>query len=296
MRTQHDIEWKTYSPREETIKGVFRVEFVKGKNNKCPVPGCVGSAKDKFGLYRHFCLLHPKADIIIEEDGELEKCKKCGMRVKNLEKHLDSYTCKKGTSRRDNELMQDRQHVADKVKFYVNGIELERVKEFRYLGRIITDDDNDSKCIEFNLKKARQQWNCIARFLKREGASAKCMAKFYITIVQAVLLYGSDSWSISKRDMKKLQSFHKRAIRYMCGNHIRKDEKGIWNYLDHSDILEKCELQAIEVYLERRRCTLRNYLDRNRKGLLMEAKRCGRHARNVSKIMWWNQSFHDSLI
>ena len=247
-------------------------------------------------MHRHFCLLHPKADILIEEDGELEKCEKCGMRTANVSKHLDSYTCRKGATRRYNEASQDSQHVAENIKFYIDGIELERVRNFRHLGRIISDDDDDTACIDFNLKKARQQWNCIARFLKREGASATCMAKFYITVVQAVLLYGADSWAISERDKKKLQSFHKRATRCVSGTHIRKDEKDEWHYPDHSDLLEKCGLRPIETYLERRRSTLMRYLELNKKDLLLEARRCDKHCRNVSKIMWWKQSFHDDLI
>ena len=94
------------------------------------------------------------------------------------------------------------------MKFYVKGKEIERVRHFRYLGRILTEDDNDTPCIDFNLKKARGQWNSIAKILKREGANAKCMARFYITVVQSVLLYGADSWTVSKRDHNKLQSFH----------------------------------------------------------------------------------------
>ena len=247
-------------------------------------------------MYRHFCLLHPDADIIIEEDGELPKCFKCGMRATNLDKHMDSFTCKRGANRRMNELKQDLQHDAEKVKFFIDGEELERVDEFRYLGRVLTNDDNDSACISYNLNKARHQWNSIARILKREGANASCMAKFYITVVQAVLLYGADSWSIPNREGERLRSFHRRAVRFMSGQHIRKEESGLWKYPDHSILLEKCNLQPIETYLERRRIMLRNYLERNRMSLLDKAKRSGRHCKNVNKILWWNQSFSDSLI
>ena len=52
------------------------------------------------------------------------------------------------------------------------------------------------------------------------------MAKFYITVVQVVLLYGADTWVISKRDMQKLKSFHNKAIRYITEKHIRKDRDG----------------------------------------------------------------------
>ena len=95
---------------------------------------------------------------------------------------------------------------------------------FKYLGRILTNDDDDTRCIESNLKNAKKQWNSIAKILKQEGANSKCMAKFYITVVQAVLLYGAESWTISQRNERILVSFHRRAVRYLTNSHIRKLE------------------------------------------------------------------------
>ena len=111
---------------------------------------------------------------------------------------------------------------AEGIKFFVNGKELERVRRFEYLGRFFTEDDGDSICIQTQLKKARQRWYSIAKILKREGADAVCMARFYLTVVQAVLLYGADSWVVTDKDMLKLKSFHQRAIRHMTGAHIQK--------------------------------------------------------------------------
>ena len=192
--------------------------------------------------------------------------------------------------------MKDRQVEAEGVKFFIDGVEIEKVKSFKYLGRILSEDDSDTVCIEHNIKKARQQWNCIARFLKREGASASIMAKFYITIVQAVLLYGADSWAVTNKDMHKLHSFHKRALRYMTGSHIRRGEDEQWSYPDHGKLLQLCGLNPMEVYLERRRSTLWKFLEVNRSMLLSRAKNCRKHCKDVNKVLWWQQTYYDSLI
>ena len=73
-----------------------------------------------------------------------------------MEKHIDSATCKRLSVRRQNEALQDQQATADNVKFYIKGKEIERVKEFEYLGRIISDNDDDTKCIDNAIKKARR--------------------------------------------------------------------------------------------------------------------------------------------
>ena len=159
-------------------------------------------------MYRHFCRKHPEAKLIIKADGEVDRCKLCGMFSKDVEKHQKTKECEIGRRRRKYEYLQDRQAMADGVEFFVYGKKLERVYEFKYLGRIIQENDDNTACIDNNIKKARRQWNSISKILKREGANAPTMAKFYLAVVQAVLLYGSNSWTITKNNWRKLQSFH----------------------------------------------------------------------------------------
>ena len=84
------------------------------------------------------------------------------------------------------------------------------------------------------------------------------MAKFYMAIVQAVLLYGADLWVITEKNWKKLRSFHNHALRHMTGKHIIKKDENTWEYPCHSDLQWECGLFSIETYIERRRGTLRN--------------------------------------
>jgi hypothetical protein len=109
----------------------------------------------------------------------------------------------------------------------VNGVPIEQVKEFKYLGRIIRQDDNDLSAVEWNLKQARQEWGSIRRLLLKKSASPKTMAKFYKAIVQSVLLYGSESWVLSVHSKRKLESFHRRCARCITGRHIHPNEEGI---------------------------------------------------------------------
>lgn len=172
----------------------------------------------------------------------------------------------------------------------MDGKEIERVHYFKYLGRVLTEYDSDKMSIEHNLRKTRGQSNNIAKILKREGANSRCMAKFYICVVQAVLLSGADSWAVSNENMNKLQSFHRRATRYMTGSRIRKVGDNNWD-LVHAELLKQCELFSIDTYLERRRGTLCKFLETYREDLLREAEECGRHCLNVHKVMWWKQPY-----
>ena len=291
MLQQHGKKPEQYLYNKKGTEEEFRVDIVKGNNNTCPIPGCSGSSKDKFGMYRHFCLRHPEATIFIPQDGRAERCKLCGMFSMNIEKHQKTKTCSIGRKQREAEKLQNLQADANKVKFLVYGKEIQRVKEFRYLGRILREDDDDTSSIVSQIKRARQKWNAIAKILKREEANAKTMAKFYMAIVQAVLLYGADSWTITKRNWKRLQSFHNRALRYMTGQHIRKKEDRSWTYPDHAALGKQCCLFPIETYVERRRGTLRNYLQKHRKTLMDELEKVKPPSTNANKVLWWKQKW-----
>ena len=121
------------------------------------------------------------------------KCDLYWIMCRDLEKYKKINYYKKDTAQRRNERLQELQALANNVTFVVNGKVIERVHKFKYLARWLADDNYDTCSIMDNLKKAGQKWNCLALILKREGANAVCIARFYMVIVKAVLLYGAYS-------------------------------------------------------------------------------------------------------
>lgn len=241
-------------------------------------------------MRRHFAFRHRQAHLEIAGERH-ERCQVCGMFTANADAHPQTSTCKAVARRRRNEDLSARQAAADTVQFILDGGPIERVDSFRYLGRILAENDSDSRCVDEQLKRARQRWARLARILKREGANARCMAVFYLTIVQAVLLYGADSWTLSRRDIRALESFHKRAVRHITGCHIRRDANGVWSYPDHDALMKKCGLFPIMTYIERRRGTLRKYLEDERPELLAEVSELRPAPRDAHRILWWNQAW-----
>ena len=175
------------------------------------------------------------------------------------------------------------------MRFRIGGEEIKRKDEFNYLGRVLSNKDDDTRAIDNQISKARAKWNSIASILKQEGADPKTMATFYKTVVQAVLLYGAETWVVSDTNLKKLRAFHHRAARYMTGQHIRKVGEDEWEYPDHTELREQCQLQRIEEYIEKRRENLRTFLTKERRELWEEALKTKPPARDVRKILWWGQ-------
>lgn len=129
----------------------------------------------------------------------------------------------------------------------------------------------------------------MAKILKQDGADPPTMAKIYRAVIQAVLLYGAESWTVSDANLRKLRAFHHQAVRYMTGDHIWKLKNDEWEYPDHNELREKCGVLRIEEYIEKRRENLRTFLTKERKSLWEEAMKIQPPARDVRKILWWKQ-------
>ncbi len=59
---------------------------------------------------------------------------------------------------------------------------------YKYLGRLLAQDDDDIQAIRAQLRKARATWACVGQVLRAENVPPRVAAKFYKAVVQAVLL------------------------------------------------------------------------------------------------------------
>jgi hypothetical protein len=71
----------------------------------------------------------------------------------------------------------------EETVFKINGKPIEMVNEFKYLGRIVTQDDNDEMAVKRNIVRAREKWASMRRFLIVDDVDPKTMSVFYRTVV-----------------------------------------------------------------------------------------------------------------
>ena len=102
--------------------------------------------------------------------------------------------------------------------FEAYGAPIKNVKEFKYLGRVLTANDDDWPAVVGNLGKARRSWGRLLRVLGREGAYPKVSRAFYTAVTQAVLLFGAETWVLTTRMEKALESFQSRVARKITGS------------------------------------------------------------------------------
>ena len=94
----------------------------------------------------------------------------------------------------------------------------------------MTATDDDWTEVAGNIKEARRSWGRLARVLDREGEDPKVSRTFYIAVTQAVLLFGADTWVLTTRMEKALDTFQARVARKLTGRQPRRGIYGTWYY------------------------------------------------------------------
>ena len=193
-----------------------------------------------------------------------------------------------GTARRHQRDMAVRSALALRQQFTVHGDVLERVEVFRYLGRLLSQDDDDVRTVRSQLCKARGTWARVGQVLRRENAPPRVSAKFYKAIVQSVLLYGSETWVLSPAVLARLEGFHTRAAYRMAMENIpRRGINQQWVYPPTDKVLEECGMHTIQHYIDVRRETITNYVAGC--SIHVECLGADQKCGSVPRRWWWEQ-------
>jgi len=214
--------------------------------------------RDSWIVRWHF--QYPYCDDRVAVAGEcFRKCRLCGMQVSTAgtPAHENSLTCRRATAARRQHAVAAASKVALRQSFTTYGETLQTVRRFKYLGRIVLYDDNDTPAVRRNVKKARRTWGQFRKVLEKEEVPPRVAGMYYLAVVVSVLLYGSESWVVSPAVLKELEGFHVEAARRLTG--MRPWQvKCVWVYPHSAEVLAAAHLHPIEYYIQCRRHTVHN--------------------------------------
>ncbi|GFH61158.1 hypothetical protein CTEN210_17634 [Chaetoceros tenuissimus] len=186
----------------------FEINFEALRDSvPCPVPECIYTAPTKSLMYAHFANRHFEDTILIREDGPLDQCVSCGIFGKTVhtERHISSKDCVVRSERlRKHQVLKRRAEKVNNASFHIGDAEIQRVALFKYLGRIIAEDDSDEAAIDNQLQRARLKWRRFLHILYARGwirelrdISIKLLSKlcsctvrklgFFLSIIYAAL-------------------------------------------------------------------------------------------------------------
>ena len=99
----------------------------------------------------------------------------------------------------------------------LDGIPLEVVDCFTYLGSCISSDCSVSNEVNARIRKARITFANLRHLWRQKSLSLSLKARVYQATVRAVLLYGCETWANRVQDLRKLQVFDNRCLRTIAG-------------------------------------------------------------------------------
>jgi hypothetical protein len=100
--------------------------------------------------------------------------------------------------------------------FKVKHMTFERVNSFVYFGTLITTD-NTSAEINNRIALANRSYFGFVNILKTENINGKYKVIIYKTLIKPVLMFGAETWVLSKADELRLGVFERKILRRIYG-------------------------------------------------------------------------------
>ena len=97
---------------------------------------------------------------------------------------------------------------------------------FKYLGRLLKRSDNDWTVARQNIRKDRQIWGRLGKILIQEGPDPIISAAFYHMVVQAVILFGTETWVLTSSTEKRLEGGQTGLLQQVTGNREIRQQNG----------------------------------------------------------------------
>ena len=104
-----------------------------------------------------------------------------------------------------------------KAEITVNGDTIGRVEQAKYLGSVTTRESGNKAEITERISNFSRQAAALQPVLRDRLVSNEVKKTIFNTILKPVLLYGCESWVLTKKDISRLQAAEMKVVRTMLG-------------------------------------------------------------------------------
>ena len=132
---------------------------------------------------------------------------------------------------------------------HFEGVQIDQVQDFKYLGSLVQEKKVASAAeIHSRIGQAATAFASLKWCLwKRTNITTKTKVRLFRTLILPILLYGSETWTLLKPDLNKLEVFQMRCLRQILGVSLR-------DRITNERIRAMCQQQpAIEEQVQQRR-------------------------------------------
>jgi hypothetical protein len=134
----------------------------------------------------------------------INAAEKVGLRI-NEEKI--EYTV---VSRRNGNLVQEEFIEVEEYKF-------RRVDQFKYLGSIITQDNDVKTEISMRLQSGYKCFFGLSKIFRSKANSKNLKVRMYLTLLRPIVLYGAETWPLRKTEERRMPVFERKILRKIYG-------------------------------------------------------------------------------
>jgi len=99
------------------------------------------------------------------------------------------------------------------MRIKVNGQNLEKVKQFCYLGNLVAEDGRSCREVRRKIALGKEAF-IKKRDLMQKSLSLHLRKRMVQVFVWSVVLYGSETWTLQKEDIRRLDAFEVWIIEY----------------------------------------------------------------------------------
>eukprot|EP00794_Sanderia_malayensis_P000877 gene877-173_t len=132
-----------------------------------------------------------------------------------------------------------RENIEDEqLDITVNGKKLEQVEKFTCLGAIITNDGKSEKEVRARIGKATSALAKLETIWKAKNIKMCTKVMLMKAIVEATLLYASESWTVTKGDERRVNAIEMKMYRRLLGVTWKEKKTNQWV---RQEIARQCE-------------------------------------------------------
>ena len=139
-----------------------------------------------------------------------------------------------------------RMNAKNQESITISGEPLKDVDKFEYLGAFVSNAGGGTMDLENRLTKARATFNRLKSIWSSTSISRNTKLRLFKTLVKTVLMYGSETWKMTKGDNRKLDVFQTKCLRRIL--------KVKWeDHIRNEVILERAGMKSMSSEVQRKR-------------------------------------------
>lgn len=163
----------------------------------------------------------------------------------------------------------------------------ERVAQFKYLGGIITENNERLAEIKARLAAGNRCYYSFQNLLKTSLINKNLKLTIYKTIIKPIVIYGSETWSLTKKEETLLSTWERKILRKIFG---AVNVNGEWRIRNNSELQQLYDAPMIIADIKARRLRWLGHVQRMKEQRIpkkiLHAKPEGRRSAGRPRLRW----------